>query len=85
MQARLNTQGDCLVFNLLVVVRDGPLLGLNLSDATLDISVPPIATVHARNKDGCVGEEVVHLLKRTLGGLRQEAVEEDGVGQVANL
>lgn len=68
-----------------LVVGNGSLLGLDLCDTALDVGVLPIALVHARNEIRSVGEEVVHLLKRTLGSFRQEAVEEDGVGQVADL
>ena len=66
-------------------MRNRSLLGLDLCNAALDIGALPVAPVHARDKVGSVGEQVVHLLKRALGGLRQEAVEEDGVGQIAHL
>jgi hypothetical protein len=72
-----------LVFDLLRM-RNGSLLGLHFLDTSLDIG-REIALVHARYENGGVGEEIVHLLEGTLGGLGQEAVEEYGVGQVANL
>lgn len=67
------------------MVRDRSLLGLDLFDSALEIGRAPFALIHARNEDGSVCEEILHLLKRALGGLRQEAVEEDGVGQVTDL
>ena len=67
------------------MVGNRSLLGLDFCDTALDICALPVTLVHARNEVRSVGEEVVHLLKRTLGGLGQEAVEEDGIGQVANL
>lgn len=74
-----------LVGTDLLVVGDGTLLSLNFRDAALDVGALPVALFHARNPDGSIGEKVVHLLKGTLGGLRQEAVEEYCVGQVADL
>jgi hypothetical protein len=67
------------------VVRDGSLLGLNLCNAALDVGALPVALVHARDEVRSVGEQVIHLLKRALRGLRQEAVEEDGISEVAHL
>jgi hypothetical protein len=45
----------------------------------------PIVLVHSRYKDRRVREQVVHLLKWTLRGLRKEAVEEDRVCQITDL
>lgn len=67
------------------MVRDGPLLGLDLCNAALNVGTGPVALVHARNEDRGVGEEIVHLLERTFCGLRKEAVEEDSVREVAYL
>ena len=72
-----------LVFDLLRM-RDGSLLGLDLLHATLDIG-REVALVHAGHESGGVGEEVVHLLERAPSSFGQEAVEEDSVGQVADL
>ena len=66
------------------MVRDRSLLGLDLFDSALEIGLAPFALIHARKEDGSVCEEILHLLKRALGGLRQKAVEEDGVSQVAD-
>jgi hypothetical protein len=67
-------------------VRDGALLGLDLFNTALEIRTwGPVDLVHSGYKQWRVGEEVVHLLKRALGCLRQEAVEEDRVGQIADL
>jgi hypothetical protein len=65
-------------------MRDGALLGLDLLGATLDID-GEVARVHAGHENGGVGEEVVHLLERAVGSFGQEAVEEDGVCQIADL
>lgn len=40
--------------------------------------------VMSRDQEGSIVEEVVHLLERKPGGLREEEVEEDGVGEVAD-
>ena len=74
----------CYSLKSTLVVRDRSLLGLDLFDSALEIGRAPFALIHARNEDGSVREKILHLLKRALGGLRQEAVEEDGVGQVAD-
>lgn len=67
------------------MVGDGSLLGLDFRNTTLDVGSLPVALVHARNEVRSVREEVVHLLQGTLRSFRQEGVEENGVGQVANL
>jgi hypothetical protein len=41
--------------------------------------------LHTGDEQRGIGEEVSHLLKRAPGCLGQEAVEEEGVGEVANL
>jgi hypothetical protein len=62
------------------------LLGSDLLDTTLEICTgSPIALVHTRHEHWRVGEEVLHLFKRTLGGLGKEAVEEECIGEVADL
>ena len=67
------------------MVGDGSLLGFDFCNTALDIGALPIALLHAGNEVRSISEEIIHFLKRTLSGLRQEAVEEDGVGQVADL
>jgi hypothetical protein len=67
-------------------VCNGTLLGSDLLDTTLKIRTrSPVALVHTRHEHWRVGEEVFHLFKRTFGGLGKEAVEEDCVGEVADL
>jgi hypothetical protein len=63
---------------------DGALLGLDFLGATLDVG-GEILSLHAGDKQRGVGEEVVHLFEGTPGCLGQEAVEEESVGEVANL
>lgn len=64
----------------------GAPFGLDLFETALKIGTRnPIALVHTGHPKRSVCEKVVHLLERTLGGLGQEAVEEDCVGQIANL
>lgn len=67
------------------MVRDGPLLGLDLCNTALNIGALPVALVHSGDEVRSIGEEVIHFLKRALSGLRQEAVEENGVGEIAHL
>ena len=67
---RLSSRSVLLLKRSSLVVRDRSLLGLNLCNATLDIGALPIALVHARDEVRSIGEQVVHLLERTLGGLR---------------
>ncbi|KAI6749344.1 hypothetical protein HG530_015183 [Fusarium avenaceum] len=43
-----------------------------------------LASVDKRNEPGGVGEEIVHLLKRQLLGLRDEGPDTEGVGKVSN-
>lgn len=67
-------------------MRNGTPLGFNFFYTTLQVLTrSPVALVHARHKEWRVREEVFHLLQRTFGSLRKEAVEEDCVGQVADL
>lgn len=60
------------------------LLRSNLFDATINVW-HKVAFVHSRYEKRGVGKEVLHLFKRALSSLGKEAVEENGVGQVANL
>jgi hypothetical protein len=60
------------------------LLGSDFLDTTLEVG-GKVILVHAWHEERGVGKEVVHLLKWSLGSLGQEAVEEDGVGQVTDL
>lgn len=58
----------------------------NLFHTTLQILTRcPITLVHSRYEERCVREQVVHFLKRSLSGLREEAVEEDRVRQITDL
>lgn len=65
-------------------MRDRALLCGNFLDTALDVETP-VLLVHAGYKERSVCEEIVHLLKRALGSLGQEAVKEDGVREVAYL
>lgn len=65
-------------------MRNGSLLGSDLLEAALDVW-NKVALVHSWHEERSVGEEIVHLLERTLGSLGKEAVEEDGIGEIANL
>lgn len=60
------------------------MLGSNFLDTALEVG-GKVVLVHTGHEERSVREEVVHLLKRALGSLGQEAVEEDGVGEVADL
>lgn len=59
-------------------------LPLLLFDSPLKIARDDISLLHARNEQRSVGEQVVHLLERALGGFGKEGPEEDGVGEVAH-
>lgn len=67
------------------MVGNRTLLGLDRCNTALNVGAAPFAAVHARNEERCVCEEVVHFLERALSGFGQETVEEDRVGQVADL
>ena len=69
---------------MLLDVGDSAQLPLYILDSVLQIVGLEVAHVHGRNEERGVGEEVVHLFERTLGGLWQEGPEEDGVGKVAD-
>jgi hypothetical protein len=60
------------------------MLSGNFLDTTFNVETP-VLLFHAGHEERSVCEEVVHLLKRALSGLRQEAIEENGVGGVADL
>jgi hypothetical protein len=67
-------------------MRNRSLLGLHLLQTTFKVDArSPIALIHARYEHRCVGEQIFHLFERTLGGLGEEAVEEYGVGEIADL
>jgi hypothetical protein len=44
-----------------------------------------LGTVHKRNKQGCLGKEISHLLEGTVSGLGEDCPEVDSVGEVADL
>lgn len=61
------------------------LLRLNFGNSMLQVMRLEVGLLHPRNEQGCVGEQVLHLLERTLSRFREHSPEEEGVGQVANL
>lgn len=62
------------------------LLLLNLLNPTLKILTSgKLGTVHKRNKQGSLGEEISHLLEGAVSGLGEDGPEVDGVGEVADL
>lgn len=58
---------------------------LDLLDAALQIDMLELGLVHARHKEGSLGEEIAHLLEGTLGRLGEDNPEPDCVGKVADL
>lgn len=73
-----------LRLNYVLCVGNRSLLRSNLLDATINVW-HKVALVHSRHEKRGVGEEVLHLFKWALSSLGKEAVEENGVGQVAYL
>lgn len=62
------------------------LLLLDLLNPTLKILTSgKLGTVHKRNKQGSLGEEISHLLEGAVSGLGENGPEVDGVGEVADL
>lgn len=62
------------------------LLLFHLLESALQIQTSlELGHVHVRHKERSLSEEIAHLLKRSLGGLREDSPEEEGVGEVADL
>jgi len=61
------------------------LLPLDLLHPSFQIMSLEIRFFHTRNKERCVGEEVVHFFQRSFRGLGQDCPEEESIGQIANL
>lgn len=66
-------------------MRYGSLLHLNLVYPVLQIVTLEFDLLHAGHKERRFGEEVLHLLKRTLGRLGKDRPEENCVGEIADL
>lgn len=61
-----------------------PLLGRNLMHPILQVVTDICFLAGPDDDPGGLCEEVIHLLKRAAGGLRQDEPEEDGVGEIAD-
>lgn len=59
-------------------------LPLHFCNSVLQVVLFIIFHVHRRHKPGCVGKEIVHLLKRTFRGFWLDCPEEEGVGEIAD-
>lgn len=75
------------MLNSLFTVSQNPTLLLNLQRPSLQVIRIPsliLTLIMSRNKKRCVCEEIIHLFERQALGLRQEQIEEYGIGEVAD-